>query len=105
LVAASVERVLGSRALAAGGVTVAALIVLTFRQAAAYRDVETLWRDTLAKNPRSVLALQNLGTIEYGRGRLSDALALWERARDVEPERPDVWNSIGLAQARLGRTD
>jgi tetratricopeptide (TPR) repeat protein len=105
LVAAAIVRLAGPRATAAGCAVAAVLVVLTFRQAAAYRDLETLWTDTLAKTPRSVLALQNLGTIEYGRGRLSVALALWERARDVEPDQPDVWNSIGLAQARLGRTD
>ena len=79
------------------------LLVLTYRHCHAYRDLPTLWTDTLAKNPRSVLALQNLGTIEYTRGKLPAALSLYERARAVEPDLPDVWNGIGLVHARTGR--
>jgi tetratricopeptide (TPR) repeat protein len=78
------------------------LAALTAWQCRAYADVATLWTDTLAKNPRSVLALQNLGTIEYGRRNFAGALALYLRARDVEPDQPDVWNSIGLVQAQTG---
>jgi tetratricopeptide (TPR) repeat protein len=83
---------------------VAVLAALTWRQTHAYADVDTLWRDTLAKNPRSVLAAQNLGTLEYGRGRFDDALALYERARMVEPGNADVLNGIGLVHARRSRT-
>jgi tetratricopeptide (TPR) repeat protein len=105
LVAAGVVRVAGARAVAAGAPLLLVLAWLTHRQTLAYRDVATLWTDTLAKNPRSVLALQNLGTIEYGRGNLPAALSLYERARAVEPGQPDVWNSIGLVQVRMGRAD
>jgi tetratricopeptide (TPR) repeat protein len=105
LVGAGLTRIAGSRAALASVPLLVALVVLTHRQSLAYRDVTTLWTDTLDKNPRSVLALQNLGTIQYGWGNLPAALALYERARAVEPQQPDVWNSIGLVQARLGRLD
>src|SRR5262249_15930336 len=39
-----------------GGVLLASLGVLTWRQTLVYRNLETLWRDTLAKNPKSYLA-------------------------------------------------
>jgi tetratricopeptide (TPR) repeat protein len=84
---------------------VAVLATLTCRYTLAYGDVETLWRDTVAKNPRSVLALQNLGTIEFDRGDAAGALALYDRALSVEPDQPDVANSSGIALARLGRLD
>ena len=115
---------LGVLALVGGGLTLGAgaramptvtpaLIVLTGLsawQSLAYADVETLWRRTLEANPRSVLALQNLGTLSYGQGErspqsgaLETALSFYARARDIEPGQPDIWNSIGLVQARLGR--
>jgi tetratricopeptide (TPR) repeat protein len=91
---------------------VAVLALATTWQCFAYRDPESLWVDTLVKNPRSVLALQNMGTLAYGHGERYDhrpsfeiALSNYQRARDVEPEQPDIWNSIGVVQARLGRRD
>ncbi len=89
----------------------AVLMALTAWQCVEYRDAESLWIDTLAKNPRSVLALQNLGTLEYGLGERSGrshyelALSLYRRALEVEPEQPDVWNSAGIVEAKLGRRD
>jgi tetratricopeptide (TPR) repeat protein len=112
LVGAGIARVATGRAAVAAVAPLAvALALLTARQSLAYADVETLWRDTLAKNPRSVLALQNLGTLEYGRAQregashLALALGLYRRARDVEPAQPDVWNSIGIVEAQMGRRE
>ncbi len=111
LVGAGIARVATPRATAAVVPVALVLAALTARQCLAYADVETLWRDTLAKNPRSVLALQNLGTLEYGRSRregpahLETALSLYRRALEVEPEQPDVANSAGIVQAALGRRD
>lgn len=107
LAAAAAVRMAATRAMLVGVPVVAVLAALTARQCVAYADLETLWRDTLAKNPRSVLALQNLGTLEYGRGaaHYETALALYRRALDVEPTQPDVLNSAGIVEAQLGRRD
>ena len=51
------------------GVLLLVLGALTWRQAGIYRDGETLWRDTLAKNPGCWLAYNNLGTVLLKRGR------------------------------------
>jgi tetratricopeptide (TPR) repeat protein len=48
-------------AMAAAGALALACAVLTFRQTLIYHDEETLWRDTLAKNPKAWIASCNLG--------------------------------------------
>ena len=111
LVGAGIVRVVGTRARLGVTPIVLVLAMLTAWQSFAYHDAELLWADTLVKNPRSVLALQNMGTLSYGHGErwggsyFDVALSLYQRARDIEPEQPDVWNSIGVVQARLGRRD
>jgi len=46
--------------MAAAGALVLCCGVLTFRQTLIYHDEETLWRDTLAKNPKAWIAYGNL---------------------------------------------
>ena len=46
---------------AGGGVLLATLGVLTWRQCGMYRDAETLYRETLARNPACWMAHNNLG--------------------------------------------
>jgi tetratricopeptide (TPR) repeat protein len=48
-------------AMAVAGALVLACALLTFRQTLIYHDEETLWRDTLAKNPKAWVAYGNLG--------------------------------------------
>jgi protein O-mannosyl-transferase len=60
----------------ASGVAVTALFcILTWRQGRIYHDPETLWRDTLAKNPDCWMAHNNLGVLLAARGDLPGAHA------------------------------
>jgi protein O-mannosyl-transferase len=47
--------------IAIASLVIAALAVLSIRQQSIYKDSETLWRDTIAKNPNSWMAHANLG--------------------------------------------
>jgi hypothetical protein len=78
-------------------VLLAALGVLTWRQSGMYRDAETLYRETLVRNPGSWLAHNNLGNslLEIP-GRRADTMAHFEAARTVRdlPVMTDVVTSM-----------
>ncbi len=54
--------------------------LLTWQQASVYEDIETLWKDTLAKNPKSWLAYNNLGEYYLNNDRLDEAFELFNQA-------------------------
>lgn len=87
----------GRPAWAAAGVVLAVLGVLTWRQAHAYRDAETLWRDTLAKNPTATMAHVNLGMLLYDQGRVDEAVREYRAALAVAPPEADVLGNLGIA--------
>lgn len=79
-------------------VLAASLGLMTFRQSANYADSETLYRATLARNPESWLAHNNLGSILVGMpGRLDDAVAEYEDAIRIEPGYPEAHFNLGAA--------
>lgn len=61
------------------------LAALAWRQAHAYRDIETLWRDTIAKNPSSWMAHDNLGCELTAQGRPAEAEAHLMKAVSLNP--------------------
>lgn len=81
------------------------LAFLTFRQAHAYRDIETLWRTTIAANPDSLLAHLNLGELLLRRNNLFEAMYYLERAATLDPRNPEAHNNLGSALQRLGRPE
>lgn len=77
---------------------------LTWQQSGMYRSPETLYRETLARNPNSYMAHQNLGNLLLDTpGKLNDAIAEFQEALRIEPDIPEVHNSLGGALMRVGR--
>jgi len=74
--------------------------VLTWRQAGMYADVETLWRTTLARNPDSLLANNNIGVILFQKGQLDEAIAHFQKALQNRPDDPETRNNLGVALAK-----
>ncbi len=70
----------------AAGVILMVLGVLTWRQGGSYRDLETLWRDTLAKNPSCWLAYNNLAAIVLERGEADTAREYYRTAIRLNPD-------------------
>jgi tetratricopeptide (TPR) repeat protein len=91
--------------LAAAGVLLAVLAALTSRQLPVYRDLERLWRDTLAKNPASWLALGNLGTVVQERGELDEAIGYYRESLRIQPDQHEAHNNLGNAMRLRGELD
>ena len=62
----------------------AVLGTFTWRQCHIYKDEETLWRDTIKKNPSSWLANNNLGAIFLLQNKLGDAINYFNEAMKVD---------------------
>ena len=113
---------LGLIALAAAGITLAfktksflkqagcgalllTLGILTWQQAGIYRDQETLWRDTLAKNPDCWMAQNNLGSLFTDTGRFDEAIENYRKVIQINPNSAIPLYSLGVALAAQGRFD
>jgi tetratricopeptide (TPR) repeat protein len=82
-----------------------ALGVLTFRQSFAYKDDETLWRDTLAKNPAGWIAHNNLGVLLVAKGQTVEAIRQYQEAIRLKPDYADAQINLGVALSTKGQND
>jgi Tfp pilus assembly protein PilF len=80
-----------------------ALAGLTWRQARVYRDAETVWRDTVRKNPGAWMAHNNLGKCLTDAGKFDEAIARIEQALRIKPDHAPAHNNLGLALQKTGR--
>ena len=85
----------------------APLFVLTYRQSLIYVDAETLYRESLASNPASVLAHNNLATLLLNgpESGWAEAEAHAKTAVELEPDNAVAHNNLGLAWQRAGRLE
>lgn len=77
------------------GVLLAVLGVLTWRQCGMYADLETLWRTTLARNPRCFLAHNNLGELLAQRGAMAEAADHFQMAVQIQPGFAEAHYNLG----------
>jgi tetratricopeptide (TPR) repeat protein len=86
-------------------IVLAMFAILTWRQCAIYADTQTLWRDTLAKNPAAWLAHNNLGIVLRDQGKISEAIAQYEEALRFNPDYDLAHNNLGVALKDMGKLD
>jgi tetratricopeptide (TPR) repeat protein len=84
---------------------VASLAALTWRQAAMYGDIETLWRTTLARNPDCWMAHTNLGIVLLQKGQLDEGIAQYRAALKMQPNSWDAEYNLGTALLPKGEVD
>src|SRR5438552_2205292 len=84
---------------------VASLGTLTWRQAATYTDIETLWRTTLARNPECWMAQTNLGLVLLQKGDIDDGIAHYRSALQMQPDSWDAEYNLGTALLGKGQVD
>src|SRR6266487_554006 len=86
-------------------VVVATLAALTWRQAAMYGDIETLWRTTLARNPECWMAHTNLGIVLLQKGELDDGIAQYRATLEMQPDSWDAEYNLVTALVGKGNVD
>jgi tetratricopeptide (TPR) repeat protein len=86
--------------LVASALLVAVLGVLTWRQASIYRDAETLYRETIDRNPQAWMAYMNLGTeLASNPNRMHEAIAAYEGALRIRPDYAEAQRNLDLARS------
>ena len=88
----------------AGTVVILVLGAATCERSCTYQSDETLWRDTVAKNPRSWLAHTNLGETALQAGMEREALEHYEQALRIKPDYAPAHYDLGLMLWRAGKT-
>jgi tetratricopeptide (TPR) repeat protein len=76
---------------------VAVLAILTWMQSSAYSDAETLYRQTVARNPDGWMAHNNLGGVLIKKpGGSAEAIVQFQEALRLEPGLAEAHNNLGL---------
>jgi cytochrome c-type biogenesis protein CcmH/NrfG len=89
----------------AAAVVVALLAVATWERSRVYASEETLWRDTVSKNPDGWMPHYNLGTALLHAGKLQEAIGQLESAARMRPDLVKVHSNLGIALAQAGTID
>ncbi len=79
------------------------LAALSWRQCRDYRDIETLWRTTIARNPDCWMAYSNLGSFLSAHGDANEAIADFRKALEIWPNQSKDHNNLGKALVQKGR--
>jgi len=76
---------------------------LTWRQCRQYADVQTLYRETIRRNPGCWLAHNNLGNLLNGLGRPQEAIPHLQEVVRLKPDYANGHNNWGNSLQALGR--
>jgi protein O-mannosyl-transferase len=79
--------------------------IASWQRTWAYESDETLWTDTLAKNPNSWLGHCKLGVVLFQKGRVDDAVAQYQKALEINPNYVAAHYNLGNALFQKGQLD
>ncbi len=84
---------------------IGALFVVTWKQSRVYEDEETLWRDTIQKNPTAWIGYHNLADRLAELHRYAEAAQYYQEALKLKPDHASSHNNLGSTLQILGRVD
>jgi protein O-mannosyl-transferase len=82
-----------------------ALGLLSWQRAWAYQNQETLWTDTLAKNPNCWLGYNDLGVALLQKGQLDEAANQYRKALQLKPNYDLAHTNLGNVLLQKGQLD
>ncbi len=83
----------------------ASLGFLTWQQCKMYSDSDTLWWTTIAKNPQSWMAYNNIAISLLQKGKTDEAIVHYNKALELDPNYGEGHYNLANALLRLGRTE
>ena len=83
----------------------AALGFLTWQQCKMYFDSDTLWQTTIATNPQSWMAYNNISISLLQKGKTDEAIAHYNKALELDPNYGEGHYNLANALLRVGRTE
>ena len=87
------------------GLWLIALATISMRQTLIYHDLETLYRDTIAKNPRGTIAYSNLAVVLNNRGETDEAVVLTRQVLALDPNDPIGHTNMAVFLLTKGKRD
>ncbi len=84
---------------------VVAMGILSWQQSGIYKNMESLWEDTLEKNPRAWIAHNSLGFELQSQDKIDEAIAHYRKAIELEPDYILGLNNLGNALKLQGKFD
>ena len=81
------------------------LALLTWKQAHIYRDIESLWVDTVEKNPNTWLGHNNLGTYYESKEKYAEAITHYSEALRVKPYEAKTYYNLGNVYTKDNKID
>jgi tetratricopeptide (TPR) repeat protein len=76
---------------------------LTWVQGRIYKDIEVLWRDTIAKSPNAWIAYNNLGSLLNIKRGPEAAAPFVEKAMKLNPQNPEAYLNLAMIRLDQGR--
>lgn len=76
--------------------------VLVWRQTLIYKNVETLWKDTIRQNPNAWIAYHNMGFHMMDQNRNQEAMEYYQSALRLKPDYWEAYFNMGLILAEDG---
>ena len=100
----------GARWLGRGGIPLAVVILITlsalsFRREFAFKDLRSLWVDTLRKNPESWMVRNNYARLLLDENNLPQAEVQLRAALKLDENNPDVLTNFGVLKEAQGQPD